>query len=136
LRLREVTETDGTVVRKLGHKVRLGVDAREVACTSLYLDDAEWAALCALPGDVLTKLRVFVPHGELTVALDVFEPPYDGLVLAEIDSGDRPDGGPDTLSGRFDVVREVTDDEAFTGAALARRAHAPSGCPGTVSPDS
>ena len=88
LRLREVTDNDGTVVRKLGHKVRLGDDAREVACTSLYLDDAEWAALSALPGDVLTKLRVLVPHGEHTVALDVFEAPYDGLVLAEIDRGD------------------------------------------------
>ena len=125
LRLREVTETDGTVVRKLGHKVRLGGDAREVACTSLYLDDAEWAALSALPGDVLRKLRVFVPHGEHTIALDVFEAPYDGLVLAEIDSGDRPAGRPDILTGRYHVVREVTDDEAFTGAALARRAHQP-----------
>lgn len=121
LRLREVVETDGTVVRKLGHKVRLGVDAREVACTSMYLDEAEWAALSALPGDVLTKLRVFVPHGEHMVALDVFEPPHRGLVIAEIDRGDRPDLGPDTLPGRFEVVREVTDDEAFTGVALARR---------------
>jgi len=125
LRLREVTETDGTVVRKLGHKVRLGDDAREVACTSLYLDDAEWAALGALPGDVLTKLRVFVPHGEHIVALDVFESPHAGLVLAEIDGGDRPAGVPDTFTGRFHVVREVTDDEAFTGAALARRARRP-----------
>ena len=122
LRLREMTETDGTVVRKLGHKVRLGDDAREVACTSLSLDDAEWAALGALPGDGLSKLRVFVPHGEHIVALDVFEAPYDGLVLAEVDSGDRPAGGPDTLADRYHVVREVTDDEAFTGVALARRA--------------
>ena len=49
LRLREVTEIDGTVVRKLGHKVRLGDDAREVAHTSLYLDGAEWSVLAALP---------------------------------------------------------------------------------------
>lgn len=122
LRLREVTETDGTVVRKLGHKVRLGDDAREVACTSLYLDDAEWAALDALPGDVLSKIRVFVPHGELTIALDVFEPPYVGLFLAEIDSGDPPVAGPEALPERCRVVREVTHDESYTGAALARRA--------------
>jgi len=96
-----------------------------VACTSLYLDDAEWAALGALPGDVLTKLRVFVPHGEHIVALDVFESPHAGLVLAEIDGGDRPAGVTDTFTGRYRVVREVTDDEAFTGAALARRARRP-----------
>jgi CYTH domain-containing protein len=125
LRLREVTETDGTVVRKLGHKIRLGDDAREVACTSLYLDDAEWAALSALPGDVLSKLRVLVPHGEHTIALDVFERSYVGLFLAEIDAGDPPFAGPEDLPERYHVVREVTDDEAFTGAALARRARRP-----------
>ena len=120
LRLREVTETDGTVVRKLGHKVRLGDDAREVACTSLYLDDAEWAALGALPGDTLTKLRVLVPHGEHTIALDVFERPYVGLFLAEIDVGDQPVAVPEALPERYHVIREVTHEEAFTGAALAR----------------
>jgi CYTH domain-containing protein len=118
LRLREVTETDGTVVRKLGHKVRLGDDASEVACTSLYLDDAEWAALSALPGDVLTKLRVFVPHGEHAVALDVFEAPHRGLVIAEIDAGDGPAG---ELPPSYAVVREVTSDERYTGAGLAHR---------------
>ncbi len=44
LRLREVREADGTVVRKLGHKVRLSDGPAEVACTNLYLDDAEWAS--------------------------------------------------------------------------------------------
>jgi hypothetical protein len=71
LRLREVTHDDGTVVRKLGHKVRLGDDATEVAHTSLYLDDAEWAALAGLPGDVLTKTRTLVPYDGSTVAVDV-----------------------------------------------------------------
>ena len=130
LRLREVTETDGTVVRKLGHKVRLGDDAREVACTSLYLDDAEWAALSKLPGDNLSKTRVLVPHGEHTIALDVFERPYAGLFLAEID-------GPGDLPDRWHLVREVTDDESYTGAELASRAaDRTQTCPGTASPDS
>jgi CYTH domain-containing protein len=119
LRLREVTDTNGTVVRKLGHKVRLGDGAREVACTSLYLDDAEWAALSKLPGDSLSKTRVLVPHGEHTIALDVFERPYAGLVLAENDAGDGP---VERLPDRWHVVREVTDDESYTGAELASRA--------------
>src|SRR5215472_870757 len=42
LQLREVVTEDGAVTRKLGHKVRLGEGPREIACTSLYLDDAEW----------------------------------------------------------------------------------------------
>ena len=117
LRLREVTETDGTIVRKLGHKVRLGDDAREVACTSLYLDEAEWAALRGLPGDVLSKVRILVPYGDHVIALDAFEPPNDGLLLAEIDGGDGPAS---ELPASLAVVREVTDDEQYTGASLAR----------------
>ena len=41
LRLREVVTEDGAVTRKLGHKIRLGEGSREIACTSLYLDDGE-----------------------------------------------------------------------------------------------
>ena len=37
LRLREVRESDGTVVRKLGHKVRLTEGPDEIACTNFYL---------------------------------------------------------------------------------------------------
>ena len=48
--------------------------------------------------------------------------PYVGLFLAEIDAGDPPVAGPEDLPERYHVVREVTDDEAYTGAALARRA--------------
>jgi CYTH domain-containing protein len=114
LRLREVTEIDGTVVRKLGHKVRLGDDAREVAHTSLYLDGAEWSVLAALPADVLAKTRTLVPYDGGTVAVDVLD---DGLVLAEIDAGDGPDR---ELPTSYDVVCEVTDDERYSGAMLAR----------------
>ena len=119
LRLREVTEADGTVVRKLGHKVRLGDDAAEVAHTSLYLDDAEWDLLVPLPADVLSKSRTLVPHDGWTVAVDVLR---GGLVLAEIDIGDGPVRD---LPASYDVVREVTGEEEYTGAALARPGHPP-----------
>lgn len=114
LRLRQVTDADGIVTRKLGHKVRLGDDAAEVAHTSLYLDDAEWDLLLTLPADVLTKTRTLVPYDGTTVAVDVHP---SGLVLAEIDSGDGPVRD---LPPSYGVVREVTDDEALTGGAMAR----------------
>lgn len=113
LRLRQVTDADGTVTRKLGHKVRLGEGAAAVACTSMYLDDAEWDLLVALPADVLVKRRTLVPYDGTPIALDVFD---GGLVLAEIDAGDGPQR---ELPAAWDVVREVSDEEAFTGAALA-----------------
>ncbi len=114
LRLREVTEADGTVVRKLGHKVRLRDGPEEIACTSLYLDLGEWALLVALPARVLRKRRHLVQRDGVRIAVDEHE---DGTLLAEIDDGD---GEPLAVPSWLDVVAEVTRDESFTGAALAR----------------
>ncbi len=115
LRLRQVTEGD-TVTRKLGHKVRLGEDASEVAHTSVYLDDAEWEVLVALPAQVVTKTRILVPYDERTVAVDVFSGHLAGLVLAEIDAGEAADV---ELPPSYGILGEVSRDEAFTGGALA-----------------
>jgi CYTH domain-containing protein len=116
LRLREVREADGTVTRKLGHKVRLGTGPAEVACTNLYLDDEEWALLTALPAQLLRKRRHLVRRDGWVVAIDEHE---DGTLVAEIDDGDEPSNlVPDWL----DVVADVSADEAWTGAALARTA--------------
>ena len=114
LRLREVCDRDGSVTRKLGHKVRLTDGPAEVACTNLYLDDAEWAVLAALPARTLRKKRHLVEAGDWVVAVDEHE---DGTLVAEIDHHDqRSDAVPDWL----DVIRDVTDDERWTGAGLAR----------------
>jgi CYTH domain-containing protein len=113
LRLREVVTEDGVVTRKLGHKVRLGEGPHEIACTSLYLDDHEWDVLCRLPAKTLSKVRHLVTRGGVTVAIDELD---DGTLLAEIDDqGEAPVPVPSWL----DVVRDVTDDEKWTGAQLA-----------------
>lgn len=118
LRLRQVTSADGTVVRKLGHKVRLGDGGpAEVACTSLYLDDTEWDLLAGLPSDRLTKRRVRHEQDGAVVAVDEFLDDLAGLVLGEIDRRDGPEVEP---PGEWRVVREVTAEEAFTGSELAR----------------
>ncbi len=120
LRLREVNYSDGRCVRKLGHKVRLDVGPLAVACTSLYLDDAEWDRLVGLPGTELAKRRTRVALGDAVVAVDEFRGGLAGLVLAEIDRG----GG--TLPPPPWPVRgEVTSDERYTGAALALADHVP-----------
>ena len=113
LRLREVVEPDGTAVRKLGHKVRLTDGPERVACTSVYLDDAEWALLVTLPARVLRKRRHHVRVDGVHVAVDELP---DGTLLAEIDGGDQPVAD---VPPSLDVVREVTLDEAWTGASLA-----------------
>lgn len=114
-RLREVVEPDGRVVRKLNQKVRLTDGPQEVACTSVYVDDTEWAALGVLPGLSLEKRRHHVERDGLRVVVDELA---DGTLLAEIDDGDRePAAIPDWL----DVVREVSLDEDWTGVRIAER---------------
>lgn len=115
LRLRSVVEADGSVVRKLTQKVRLNDGPAEVACTNLYLDDAEWALLAGLPGLTLTKTRHLVSRDGLTIAVDVFS---DGSIVAEIDDGAAD---PAPVPGWLDVVMDVSADEAWTGIALAAR---------------
>jgi CYTH domain-containing protein len=114
LRLREVVEDDGAVTRKLGHKVRLGDGTAEIACTSIYLDDAEWDLLCQLPARTLRKTRRLVHRDGLKVAVDELP---DGTLLAEIDDGDEPS---QVVPDWLEVIAEVTTDEAWTGARLAR----------------
>lgn len=114
LRLREVRHADGTVVRKLGQKVRLTEGPAEVACTNLYLDEEEWAALATLDGTTVHKRRHLVVRDGLRVAVDEHD---DGTLVAEIDDRDGPVAA---VPAWLDVVRDVSDDEAFTGAALAR----------------
>jgi len=114
LRLREVRADDGSVVRKLGHKVRVSEGPGEVACTNLYLDDHEWALLTALPARVLRKRRHMVDRDGSVVAIDEHE---DGTLIAEIDDGDQPST---FVPNWLDVVDDLSDDEAWTGARLAR----------------
>jgi CYTH domain-containing protein len=114
LRLREVRQDGGTVIRKLGHKVRLGEGPAEVACTSIYLDEDEWSLLCDLPAQLLRKTRHMVHRDGLVVAVDEHQ---DGTLIAEIDDGDQPSG---FVPEWLDVVADVSDDESWTGVRLAR----------------
>lgn len=114
LRLREVRESDGTIVRQFGHKVRLSDGPAEVACTNLYLDEQEWAVLAALPARVVHKRRHLVERDGLLVAIDEHE---DGALVAEIDDGEHPS---QDVPEWLDVLEDVSDQERWTGAHLAR----------------
>jgi len=114
LRLREVRGCDGVVVRKLGQKVRVADGPAEVACTNLYLDEGEWGVLLALPAEVLRKRRHRIERDGLVVAVDEHE---DGTLVAEIDDGDEPS---DVVPGWLEVLADVSADERWTGAGLAR----------------
>ena len=108
MRLREVREIDGTVVRKLGHKVRVGKGPAEVACTNFYVNADEWTVLLTLPALTVHKKRHMIQRDGWIVAVDEHG---DGTLVAEIDDG---------VPGWLDVLEDVSEDERWTGAALAR----------------
>lgn len=82
--------------------------------TNIYLSGPEYDVFAGLPAAVLRKTRVSVPP----LAIDVFDPPLHGLVLAEAEfAADEEASG---FSPACDVVAEVTDDARFAGGRLAR----------------
>jgi CYTH domain-containing protein len=116
LRVRRVEGADG-VVHKLTQKVRpVANDPSVVLLTTMYLPDEEVAALDDLPGDVLRKTRHQLEHDGRVYAIDVFNGPLSGLVLAETELTATEDRLPVPRFARC----EVTDDDRFAGGSLAR----------------
>ena len=118
LRLRKTIDPlSGVTGYKLGKKYPSpDPDLRPVV--SVYLDDAEYRVLAALPGNTLAKRRYRPDMEDLHIAVDVFEGPLAGLVLAEIEAATadqlRASVAPDW------AAREVTADPFFQGGNLAR----------------
>lgn len=89
-----------------------------VAHTTMYLDRNDYEALAVIPADELHKTRR-VAEIDDTVVVDEFHKQLAGLVLAEVDLGEHGSPRP-ALPIPF--VADVTDDERFTGGALAATA--------------
>jgi CYTH domain-containing protein len=116
LRLRRIEQPDlGTCEYKFTQKVPADRPGHlRGLITNTYLSAAEYRLLATLPADVLTKSRLSVPP----LGIDVFDPPLDGLVIAEAEFAT------DAAALAFPLpafaVAEVTDDPRFTGGNLAR----------------
>jgi hypothetical protein len=102
LRLRLVEEDGHPPLHKLGQKIRLDRVSTN-AHTTMYLSAEEYGGLAHLPGRVLRKTRHLLDGW----AFDVLD---NGLLLAESEAAQEP---------WFPVVREVSDEEAFSGGCLA-----------------
>lgn len=115
LRLRRI-ESESGVTFKLGQKIRRNEeDPGLVMITNIYLTEIEHAALTLLPGRELTKIRRLVDVGGSTFAIDEFSGRLAGLILAEteLQAADPPRRPPPGS------VKEVTDDDRFSGGGLA-----------------
>jgi CYTH domain-containing protein len=98
-----------------------GPGPKVVAHTTMYLDRNEYKTLAVLPAAELHKTRWIVIESDTRVAIDKFHGELEGLVLAEVDLGEQ---GRQLALPPIPAVAEVTEDERFTGGALAAtRAH-------------
>jgi len=124
LRLRQVGD-DRSAVFKLGQKIRaVADDPFLVWMTTLYLSAAEHRRLSVLPAAVLVKSRRRVRHEGTWYAVDEFAGALQGLVLAETELAETElAGGTTALPGGLPtwLGREVTSDDRYSGATLARR---------------
>lgn len=106
LRLRKITEPDGRCIFKLGKKYgKRSPVSQPVA--NLYLTEAEYAQLSALPGSSSSKRRYSVAGG----ALDVYEEPRPGLAVFEIEFDDEPSAN--SYRPPHFAVREITAEASF-----------------------
>ncbi len=115
LRLRH-TESDDQIVFKLGQKVRLVAnDPETVKLTNVYLSMRSSSCWHRCRRRSSARRRWQVAWEGKTVAVDQFHGRFDGLVLAEAElaPGDR------RLSRPPFAVRDVTNDDRFSGGALA-----------------
>jgi CYTH domain-containing protein len=115
LRLRRVEAPDH-VDLKLGQKVRSREHEPEtVKITNLYLSESEYRALAALDACELTKTRWTTTVAGRRFAIDQFTGRLDGLLLAETELT----LGEARLEDPPFAIRDVTDDDRFSGGSLA-----------------
>lgn len=83
--------------------------------TNMHITESEFNSLTVLPSNALMKTRYRLTIDGHTFAIDKFEGRHIGLILAEYElAKDEP-----RVDTSFTAVREVTDDDAYSGGALA-----------------
>ncbi|MBQ7777988.1 MAG: DUF1653 domain-containing protein [Oscillibacter sp.] len=86
----------------------------------LFLDVEEYGELLKrAEGTPIAKNRYLIPYGDHTIELDVFDPPFAPLVVAEVEFFSEEEAAAFTPPDWFG--EDVTGDPAYTNAALSRR---------------
>ncbi len=115
LRLREQTDDGGPATFKLTQKVPARASgAQQGLITTIYLTKDEFGLLAQLPAKMLGKARYSVPP----FGIDIFEGALQGLRLAEAEFNSAAEAY--ALIVPDFILREVTNDERFTGGQLVR----------------
>ncbi len=125
LRVRRSVRPDGSEERVETRKRRVSSRTREEFERLLEADEYRLLVERRDPERrTIRKRRFKVPlAGGLVCEIDVFAGPLAGLVLAEVEL--PSEDAPFELPGWLAIAREVTDDPAYTNAALAQLDAAP-----------
>lgn len=112
LRLRKITQPDGSVIYKLGKKYGKRTVLSE-PITTLYLDESEYKQLCCLSGNYSRKRRYRLDYG----SLDVYEQPPVTFMLFEREF--ESELAAHSFQPPEFVTREVTGEPEFSAYNLA-----------------
>ena len=112
LRLRRITEPDGTVIYKLGKKYGKRTRLSE-PITTLYLDKGEYDRLRCLEGSISVKRRYALAGG----SLDIYQLPNPGLMIFELEFASEAAAA--AYQPPAFVTREVTDQPEHSGYRLS-----------------
>ena len=115
LRLRRLSGGGATTAHKLCKKY--GGDLPGEPIVNIYLSEAEYGVLTALPGRNLVKRRFPLDVAETRFGIDVFAHPHAGLMLCEVEAESLAEL--DRIALPDWIGTEITGDPEFTGAALA-----------------
>jgi adenylate cyclase len=125
-----IDDTAEVRVRRRAGKLTLTVKsapARTRVEEELALDEAGFASLWALSaGRRIEKTRYLVPHGGVTVELDIYHGDLDGLVTAEVEFASEAES--DAWRPPAWLGPEITGDPRYANQGLAvhgrpRRGH-------------
>lgn len=117
LRLRRIEERNKPTVFKMGQKIRVGGEVPwQIAHTTMYLSEEEFALLSDIPARVLEKRRSIFQWGDWIFGDDEFCGELAGLSLVEVDLGAENVSPPELP---YTELIDVTLDERFTGGRLA-----------------
>jgi CYTH domain-containing protein len=106
------------VQRKLTQKFSEGLEpTMGTTVTNIYLNEVEYKMFELLGGNEILKYRYVFDFQAYQLGIDVFGGRHEGLILAEVE-GESEEALKQLAMPPF-VVRDVTADSFFTGAALA-----------------
>lgn len=75
--------------------------------------------LAKAEGRSIAKDRYCIPFGEYTIELDIFAPPFDPLILAEVEFASVEEANAFVVPDWFG--EEVTHENEYTNAAISRK---------------